>query len=167
MDMKFIKSLVCAAILALGGAGAAAQTEVSPVDRFKPSDGVFMDIAVDMAKESVAKGGQPGGATIILNGAFHSCGSGELPEIEALKKAHAPSLANAVVYTVNEPVTEAWIALSKRGVTQIYFVNSKDDAISAGVYEAAAYDEAGLPQDGAMTPKSQIAYPSASALIKK
>ncbi len=164
--MKIIKVLVCALAL-MAMTAVQAQTAVDPVAQFHPEDGVFMDIAVDMAQASLDKGGQPGGTAIILNGAFHSAGNGSQPEIAALQKAHALSLNNAVVYTINEPVTAAWVALSQRGVTQIYFVNSRDEVVAAGIFTAADYDESALPQDGAMTPKSKVAYPTASALIKK
>lgn len=144
------------------------QTEVSARDAFDPSaEGVFLDIAVDMAKAAAAKGEPAGGTAIILNGAFHSAGKGSQPEIEALDKAHARKLNNAVVYTVNEPCNQAWIALSERGVSRVVYANPAADVIAAGIYTAADYDPAAIPQDGYMAPKQHIDYPAAAAMIKR
>ncbi len=166
--MKPYVAIIAALLLAIIASSAAqAQTEVSARNAFDPaSEGVFLDIAVDMAKAAAAKSEPAGGTAIILNGAFHSAGKGSQPEIDALDKAHARQLDNAVVYTVNEPCNQAWIAMSQRGVSRVVYVNPASEVIAAGIYTAADYDPAAIPQDGYMTPKQHIDYPAAAAIIK-
>lgn len=132
-----------------------------------PADVAFLDMAAEMAQMAVEQGDAPGGTAIILNGAFHSAGHGATPELDALRNAHSPSLANAVVYTVNEPVTEAWVELSRRGVAQIYYANPREDVIAAGIYHEADYDESAIPSGVNLAPKKELAHPGAAALIER
>lgn len=163
----YIKIITALLLAIIAQSSAQAQREVPARDAFDPSvEGVFLDIAVDMAKAAAAKGEPAGGTAIILNGAFHSAGKGSQPEIDALNKAQARQLNNAVAYTVNEPCNQAWIALSQRGVSRVVYANPAADVIAAGIYTAADYDPAAIPQDGYMAPKQHISYPAAAAMIK-
>lgn len=166
--MRTYVKIIAAFLLAIiAQSSAHAQSEVPARDAFDPSvDGVFLDIAVDMAKAATAQGEPAGGTAIILNGAFHSAGKGSQPEIDALNKAHARQLGNAVAYTVNEPCNKAWIALSQRGVSRVVYANPAAEVIAAGIYTAADYDPAAIPQDGYMTPKQHANHPAAAAMIK-
>jgi len=166
--MRTYITIIAALLLAVIAPSATlAQTAVPARDAFDPTaDGVFLDIAIDMAKAAAAKGEPAGGTAIILNGAFHSAGKGSQPEIDALNKAHARQLDNAVAYTVNEPCNQAWIALSQRGVSRVVYANPAAEVIAAGIYTAADYDPAAIPQDVYMAPKQHTDYPAAAAMIK-
>ncbi len=162
-----MKSLIFAAAMAILPLGVSAQNSGGTVPQPTAADNTFLDMAVDMAQMSVEKGGAPGGAVIILNGAYHAAGNGEKPELDALQHTHAPTLANAAVYTVNEPVTEAWVELSRRGVAQIYYANPREDVIESGIYRDSDYDESALPAGASLAVKKQLSQPSAAALIER
>ncbi|MDE6308700.1 MAG: hypothetical protein K2L93_01695 [Muribaculaceae bacterium] len=162
-----IKSLIIAAITALLPLAAGAQASGNAYTQSDPADAAFMDMAVEMAQMAVEQGDAPGGTAIILNGAFHAVGHGATPELDALRNAHSASLANAAVYTVNEPTTEAWVEMSKRGVSQIYYANPREDVIEAGIYRVSDYDDSAIPADVTLTSKKELAHSGAAALIER
>ena len=143
---------------------------ITKVDKIRPTDEVFMDMAVAAAKKSVANRQQPGGAVIILNGAWKATGmpsADKTPEVDAFEKARRGDLVNASVYTINEPTTETINFLNSLGVQAIYFCNDRDAVVAAGVYPSSAYDDAKLNQSDEMAPMTLIVYPDAQALLKK
>lgn len=148
-------------------AAAMALLPFAALGQANPADVAYMDMVAEMAQMAVEQGDAPGGAAIILNGAFHSAGQGATPELDALRSAHSPSLANAVVYTVNEPVTEALVELSRRGVAQIYYANPREDVIAAGIYRESDYDQSALPTDVTLAHKTELAHSGAAALIER
>lgn len=143
--------------------------DITKVDKVSPTDELFMDMAVSAAKKSIASGGVPSGAVIILNGAWRATGTSEgaqTPEEAAFSKARLDNLKNAVVYTVNEPTTATLNFLNNMSVTAVYFTNPRQAAVAAGVYPASAYDDSQLDNAGYMAPVYLLAFPDASALLK-
>lgn len=147
-----------------------AQAVITKVDRIAPTDQVYMDMATEAAKSAKQADGRADGAVVILNNAFHSSGkasSGNSAVQNALGKARVSSLQNAKVYTVNEPTTEDLNALSRRKAQAVYFVNSREDVVKAGIHPAEAYDDAKIDTTVAQTPMHQMVYVPASQLIGK
>lgn len=167
--MKKLFALFFAAVLSLSTI-AFAGVEITKVDKAKPTDEMFMDMAVVAAKKSVAAKGIPAGAVIILNGAWRATGlpSGtKSPEEDAFSKARRQTLKNATVYTVNEPTTETINFLNSLGVEAVYFVNPRDAVIAAGIYPAEAYNDEALDASLPQAPIICMPYADATALIKK
>ena len=52
------------------------------------------------------------------------------------------------------------------GADAVYFVNSKEKVIAAGVQPAEAYDESNLDASLTQVPMKQIEYEDAAALLK-
>lgn len=167
-----MKKIVLSAVAALSLAAplALAQAVITKVDKIAPTDQVYMDMATEAAKSNKKAGKKADGAVVILNNAFHSSGKGSgdtTAAQDAIGKARVVSLENAKIYTVNEPTTEALNAMSRRKAQAVYFVNSREDVIKAGIYPAEAYDDAKLDTTVTQTPMNQMSYEAASALIGK
>lgn len=165
-----MKKIVFLAIMLVAMAGAVvAQVSISTVDKVEVTDQMFMDMAVSQATENVKAGGKPCGAVVILNGAVRSAGkSSETSTAEetAILKSRRKNLANAVIYTVNEPTTDAYNAICRAGVDAVYFVNSRNEVIAAGVYTAEDYDDAKIDSTLTAVPMSSMTYSDAIAILK-
>lgn len=158
-----------AAVISLGTT-MFAEVKITKVDKAKPTDEIFMDMALSAAKKSVAANGQPSGAVIILNGAWKASGmptAKTTPEEDAFSKARRSNLNNASVYTINEPTTETVNFLNSLGVESIYFVNGRDAVVAAGIYPASAYNDDEINPAYPAAPMICIPYADAAALIKK
>lgn len=144
--------------------------DITVVDKVEPTDEMFMDMAVTAAKKSVASGGVPSGAVIILNGAWRSTGTPEgdkTAEETAIAKSRLSKLANASVYTINEPTTAIVNFLNSLGVTAIYFANPRDAVVAAGVYPASAYDDSAIGTLQNAAPMYRLPFSDAEAMLKK
>jgi hypothetical protein len=84
----------------------------------------------------------------------------------AIAMSRMASLENAVIYTINEPTIEAYNMICRFGADAVYFVNSKEKVIAAGVQPASAYDEVNLDASLTQVPMKQIEYEDAAALLK-
>lgn len=165
------KSLLsAAAAIAIAAPAIIAQAVITKVDRIAPTDQIYMDMATEAAKEAKKAGEKADGAVVILNNAFHSSGkpSGNTSAAQnAIGKARVTSLENAKIYTVNEPTTETLNAMSRRKAQAVYFVNSREDVVKAGIYPADAYDDSKIDTTVTQVPMHRMAYEAASELIGK
>lgn len=162
--------LSAAAALVIAAPAIIAQAVITKVDKIAPTDQVYMDMATEAAKSAKKAGKKADGAVVILNNAFHSSGkpSGDTSAVQdAIGKARVASLENAKIYTVNEPTTEALNAISRRKAQAVYFVNSREDVVKAGIYPAEAYDDSKIDTTVTQVPMHQMAYDAASKLIGK
>ncbi|MEE0980021.1 MAG: hypothetical protein UH625_11535 [Muribaculaceae bacterium] len=165
---------IIASFLLLAGAASACisahgEIPVSKVERYSPTDMVFLDMATDAAKENKSRGLSPQGAILTMNGEFRSSGraTGDVSaEMTAFKKSRLNSLAGVTVYTVNEPDTKTYIFLCEKGAEKIYFVNDRASVIKAGLAAAGDYDDTLIPESVKMVPMFQIEFPDAAALLK-
>ena len=165
--MKKILSLLAIALVSFGVKVAA--IDITTVDKVEPTDEMFMDMAVTAAKKSVASSGVPSGAVIILNGAWRATGTPEgakTAEEVAVAKSRLNRLANANVYTVDEPTTAVVNMLNSLGVSAIYFTNPRDVVVAAGIYPASAYDDSALDTSVKQAPIYRLPYADAEALLK-
>lgn len=169
--MKFarILMLAAAALVAATGLQASAGVPITTVDRVEPTDEIFMDMAVTAAKTSIANKGKADGAVIILNGAWRSTGmptDTDTPEENAIIKSRLDDLANATVYTVCEPTAAAINAIRAKGADAVYFVCPREQAIAAGVYTAADYDDSKIDSSLPEVPLRRMNYDDATELVK-
>lgn len=161
--------LMFAMIAALFSSNAFAEVNITKVDRINPTDEVFMDMALTAARNSVENGGARCGAVVILNGAWRSTG---LPsdtitaEENAITKSRRKTLANATIYTINEPTTQAYNAICRAGADAIYFVNSREVVIEKGIYPAEAYNDDEIDPEVTQVPLNQIPFEEASKFIE-
>lgn len=160
--------LIFIAAMALG-ISVFAQVNITKIDKVKPNDEIFMDMAVTAAQKAIADGQKPAGAVIILNGAWRATGipaDGLTPEENAIAKSRATKLNGAKIYTVNQPSIAALNAIMAAGVDAVYFVNAADRVVAAGIYSEEDYNPAAL--DSSLTPVQtfQIYYAPAAELIK-
>ena len=165
--MKKILSFIAAIAI---GAIAFAQVNITKVDKVAPNDEIFMDMAVTAAQQAVASGEKPSGAVVILNGAWKATGTpsaSATAEENAITKSRRTNLAGASIYTVNQPTTAALNAIMRAGVDVVFFANTADEAIAAGVYPSDAYDPAALDTTLIPVPVMQITYAPAAKIIKK
>lgn len=142
---------------------------ISKEDKVTPVDEIWMDMAVDLAKGNANAGGSPCGTVIVLNGAFKCAGESteKVSSVEvAIAMSQMVSLENAVIYTINEPTTEAYNMICRFGADAVYFVNPKESVIAAGVQPASAYDDDAIDASLPQVPVYQINYDDAKALLK-
>lgn len=163
---RFFLSLTLVVAAIFGAINSQAGVPITLVDKITPTDMVFMDMATEAAKSSVAKKGVPQGVVFILNNAFKSSGKGKAAVEDAYKKSGLTSLKGTVVYTVNQPSTEDYNFLSQLGVETIYFVNGKDKVVAAGILPESAFNDIALPGNVKGAQLKAIEYPDAQALVK-
>lgn len=157
-----MKKIVLLAILIVAALGAWAQTPTA-------ADRLYMDMAVTAAAKSKADGGKADGAVIILNRAFKASGipgNGMTAEQNAVAKSRLKDLANATVYTVNEPVTAVINLLSRLGAKEVVYVNPRTATVAAGINTSSEYNDSELDTTTPRVPMRRINWPEASALLK-
>jgi tRNA(Arg) A34 adenosine deaminase TadA len=161
---------IAAVLVTLLCGTALAGVPITKVDKVEPNDEMFMDMATTAARKSIADGGLPCGAVVILNGAWRSTGTaaegGTSAEENAIAKSRRQSLKNATIYTVNEPTTAAYNTICRYGVDAVYFVNSRDKVVAKGIYPASAYDDNQIDSTLTLVPLNQINYADAADLLK-
>lgn len=165
--MKTIASLAAIVSLALT---ALAAEPITKTDKITPTDEVFMEMAVTAANTAASRGLAPCGAVVILNGAWRSTGmpsDGTTAEEAAIAASRRKSLANARIYTVNQPTSEAVNAIRRSGADAVYFVNGAKEVTDAGIYPPEAYSEALLDTTLAPVPMYRMDYEAARQLIVK
>lgn len=165
--MKKITGLLTLGMLAIA---ATAGAPITKVDKIAPTDEVFMEMAVTAARTAQSRGLAPCGAVVILNGAWRSTGmpsGGKTAEEAAIAGSRRKTLANARIYTVNQPTSEAVNAIRRSGADAVYFVNGSDEVTAAGIYPAEAYDEALVDTTLAPVPMYRMDYDEARQLIVK
>lgn len=165
---RIIQAILLVAAVIAGVPSAAAQVNISRTEATKPTDEVFMDMAVTVAQTAVAQGHKPSGAVIALNGAWRASGmavGGRTAEQDAIARSRRTSLPTAVVYTINQPTDEAVDAMAAAGIKTVYYVNPFEDVVAAGAGTSDSYA-------GASTPREDISiirldYQPAADLLKK
>ena len=164
---KFMLLLV--AMVTFASSSLFAGIPISKNDKISPIDEIWMDMAVTVAKTNIEEGTIPCGTVIVFNGKLQSTGQAteKATSIEtAIAMSRLNSLANAVIYTVNEPTAEAYNAICKAGADAVFFVNPKEKVIAAGVQSAEAYDESKLDTSLTQVPVKQMDYEDAAELLK-
>ncbi|MBE6318657.1 MAG: hypothetical protein E7081_06760 [Bacteroidales bacterium] len=146
-----------------------AEVPISKNDKVSPVDEIWMDMATGLAKDNKSEGGKPCGTVVVFNGALKSVGvaaDGATSVEAAIISSRLGSLENAVIYTVNEPTAEAYNIICHSQADAVYFVNSKEDVIAAGVQPKEAYDESKLSPDLGKVPMKKMDYDAAASLLK-
>lgn len=166
---KMKKLFVFAAVICAVVLSTLAGVPITKVDKIAPTDEIFMDMATTAASKSIQSKGLPCGAVIILNGAWIATGTptaNATAEQNAIAKSGRTSLANASIYTINEPTTEAYNDICRFGADAVYFVNPREVVIAKGIYPASAYDDSKIDSTLTQVPLRQMSYPDATALLK-
>ena len=156
-------------LVALITVTAMAGVPITKVDKIAPTDEIYMDMATTGASKSVSQKGEPCGAVVSLNGAGKGSGTANTKgtaEQNAIAASNLASLNHAVIYTVNEPTTEAYNDICTFGADAIYFVNPREVVIAKGIYPASAYDDSKIDTTKTQVPLRQMSYPDAAALLK-
>lgn len=164
-----MKKILAIALAIFSIAFATNAYEITKVDKVKPTDEMFMDMAVTAANKSVASKTGPTGAVIILNGAWKATGiptATQKAEAVAVEKSRLSSLRNAVVFTVAEPTTEMINLLNSMGVDKIYFAVPRAKVIEKNVYPAEAYNDEEIDVTLKQAPLLQLNFAEADALYK-
>lgn len=139
----------------------------------------WMQQAIDLANESVARGGGPFGAIIVRDGEVVARGTNSVTllndptahaEVQAIRaacqKLNTFHLTGCVVYTSCEPCPMCLSALYWAGVERIYFANTRDDAASIGFDDSLIYDQIPLPPTRRRIPAEQLMRREALATFR-
>lgn len=118
------------------------------------SEKKFMQMAIELAKESVAKGGGPFGAVIVRNGEVVATGSNSVTilndptahaEVSAIRaacqKAGNFNLRGCEIYSSCEPCPMCLSAIYWAGIERIYYAGTRSDAAAIGFDDAFIYDQ--------------------------
>lgn len=118
------------------------------------SENKFMRMAIEIAKESVAKGGGPFGAVIVRDGEVVASGSNSVTllndptahaEVGAIRAACQAvgsfDLKGCEIYSSCEPCPMCLSAIYWAGIERIYYANTRDDAAAIGFDDAFIYDQ--------------------------
>lgn len=165
--MKKVITLLMVITLLVSGY-AMAELPITKVDKVNPNDEIFMDMALTSAKASVGEGGLPCGAVVILNGALRSAGQPTevaTAEETAIAMSRRKKLSFGVIYTINEPTSQAYNAICRSGVEKVYFVNPKEVVIAKGIYPAEAYEESKIDTTLVKVPMNCMDFSEAERFI--
>lgn len=118
------------------------------------SENKFMRMAIELSKESVAKGGGPFGAVIVRDGEVIARGSNSVTllndptahaEVSAIRAACQAiggfNLKGCEIYTSCEPCPMCLSAIYWAGIDRIYYANTRNDAAAIGFDDAFIYDQ--------------------------
>ena len=114
----------------------------------------FMRMAIELSKESVAKGGGPFGAVIVRNGEVVAAGSNSVTllndptahaEVTAIRNACAKlgtfQLSGCTIYSSCEPCPMCLSAIYWAGINRICYGNTKEDAKAIDFDDSFIYDQ--------------------------
>jgi tRNA(Arg) A34 adenosine deaminase TadA len=117
-------------------------------------DRQFMQLAIDKAREGVAKGGSPFGACIVRGGQVVACchnvvlqttdstAHAEITSLRAACKTLATiDLAGCTIFSTTEPCPMCFAAIHWANVDKIVFGAAIEDAMSAGFRELTISNE--------------------------
>ena len=120
----------------------------------------FMRMAIELSKESVARGGGPFGAVIVRDGKLIARGANRVTlnndptahaEVVAIRNAcrelQTFDLSGCTVYTSCEPCPMCLSALYWAGVSRICYANTKRDAAAIDFDDSFIYDQLDLDYD--------------------
>lgn len=118
------------------------------------SENKFMRMAIELSKESVAKGGGPFGAVIVRDGQVIATGSNSVTilndptahaEVSAIRAACQVvggfNLKGCEIYSSCEPCPMCLSAIYWAGIDRIYYANNRGDAAEIGFDDAFIYDQ--------------------------
>lgn len=118
------------------------------------SEKKFMRMAIELSKESVAKGGGPFGAVIVRDGEVIATGSNSVTilndptahaEVSAIRAACQKvddfNLQGCEIYSSCEPCPMCLSAIYWAGIERIYYANTRSDAAAIGFDDAFIYDQ--------------------------
>lgn len=118
----------------------------------------FMQMAIELSKESVATGGGPFGAVIVRDGEVIATGTNRVTvtcdptahaEVSAIRAACSKigdfRLTGCTVYSSCEPCPMCLSALYWAGVERIFYGNTKEDAKAIDFDDSFIYDQIALP----------------------
>lgn len=118
------------------------------------SENKFMRMAIELSKESVAKGGGPFGAVIVRDGQVIATGFNSVTilndptahaEVSAIRAACQAvggfNLKGCEIYSSCEPCPMCLSAIYWAGIDRIYYANNRGDAAEIGFDDAFIYDQ--------------------------
>lgn len=118
------------------------------------SENKFMRMAIELSKESVARGGGPFGAVIVRNGEVVATGSNSVTilndptahaEVSAIRAACASvgdfNLKGCEIYSSCEPCPMCLSAIYWAGIEKIYYANTRSDAAAIGFDDDFIYNQ--------------------------
>ena len=111
-------------------------------------------MAIELSKESVARGGGPFGAVIVRNGEVVATGSNSVTilndptahaEVSAIRAACASvgdfNLKGCEIYSSCEPCPMCLSAIYWAGIEKIYYANTRSDAAAIGFDDDFIYNQ--------------------------
>ncbi len=129
----------------------------------------FMQRAIELANESVERGGGPFGALIVRDNEVVAEGSNSVTllndptahaEVQAIRAACQKmadfNLKGCVVYTSCEPCPMCLSALYWAGVERIYYANTREDAAAIDFDDSLIYEQIPLAPDRRIIPAEQL-----------
>lgn len=118
----------------------------------------FLQEAIRLAYDNVARGGRPFGAVVVKDGAVVATGVNEIlaandptahAELTALRKAGAalgtPDLSGCTVYASGQPCPMCMAAMRMAGVSAVGYAYSNEDGAPHGLSTAAIAAELARP----------------------
>ncbi|MDY3979666.1 MAG: nucleoside deaminase [Tidjanibacter sp.] len=118
------------------------------------SENKFMQLAIELSAQSVAKGGGPFGAVIVRDGEVIATGSNSVTllndptahaEVSAIRAACTSlgtfNLSGCDIYSSCEPCPMCLSAIYWAGIGRIYYANTRADAAKIGFDDAFIYDQ--------------------------
>lgn len=139
----------------------------------------FIQRAIELSIENVAKGGGPFGAVIVKNGEIISEGTNRVTrkndptahaEVTAIRKAakklNTFDLKGCEIYTSCEPCPMCLSAIYWANIGKIYFANTRKDAAKIGFKDDFIYHELNAPLAKRKIPISQSHHEDAKLAFK-
>ena len=132
---------------------------------FSKDDEKFMQLAIDLSIDNVAKGGGPFGAVIVRDGEIIATGTNRVTancdptahaEVNAIRAACSKlgefKLAGCTIYSSCEPCPMCLSALYWAGVERILYGNTKEDAKAIAFDDSFIYEQIALDHESRSIP---------------
>ena len=139
----------------------------------------FMRMAIELSKESVARGGGPFGAVIVRNGEVVATGSNSVTllndptahaEVCAIRAACSKlgtfDLSGCIIYTSCEPCPMCLGAIYWARLDKIYYGNNREDAAKIGFDDDFIYKEIELKPEMRSLPSEILMQEKAMEAFK-
>ena len=141
---------------------------------FSEDDKRFMEMAIRISEENIARGGGPFGAVIVHDGKVLASGANSVvpdtdptahAEVMAIRSAcrrlGTIKLSGCTIYTSCEPCPMCLSAIYWAGISRIFYANTRYDAKAIDFDDSFIYDQLSLPSSERAIKSDQLMRPDA------
>lgn len=144
-----------------------------------PEDRIFLEQAVELARQNVEQGGRPFGALLVRDGQVLARAVNEIhltqdptchAELQAIRAASqqlGPRLDGCVIYASGQPCPMCLAAMHLCGVARVVFAAANAEGEPFGLSTAAVYQQMALPLDAQKLDIQHLPQPAMAGIYAR